>query len=256
MGAIFKLYFIGMVVVSRQGVDAAGECEGEELDAAIAFCSPLNDTNGIYQLCFDDVPPLETYTDCLNDHCADPNLACDTMLLYEQECTDYGETGYTSVLDACGVCHGDGSSCSLAPTTVPTTRAPTPTPTSKAPTATPTSKAPTATPTFGPTAVPTTSPTVVPTTEAPTKTPTAVPTTKAPTPTPTFGPTAVPTTEAPTAAPTSGGTDTTKLIIGFGVGGGVLLLVGVGAVVAMSANKHRLPTFSGERTPIVETLYT
>jgi hypothetical protein len=79
--------------------------------AAEAYCAPLNDPNGDYAACHDNVDPSEIYEDCIFDHCADPNLACDTMLLYEQECRDFGEHDFVSILDACGVCHGDGSSC-------------------------------------------------------------------------------------------------------------------------------------------------
>lgn len=230
MDGMFKLYFIGVAVVLRQCVYASDPCENEQqLEAAIAYCSPLNDTNGIYQPCFDDVNPLETYTDCLSDHCADPNLACATMQLYEQECVDFGETNYTSVLDACGVCHGDGSSCSLAPTVVPTTKTPTHTPTFR-PTGTPTTRAPTPTPTSeAPTHAPLDSPTPTPTSEAP--------------------------THSPTDRPSTGGKVTTKLIIGFGIGGGILVLVAAGIIIKMKINKQHISAFPDEKAPFVKLSY-
>jgi hypothetical protein len=71
----------------------------------------LSDTTGVYGNCFDDVDPTEMYADCVFDHCADPDAACDMLQLYEAECAAAGEHNYTSVVDGCGVCGGNGSSC-------------------------------------------------------------------------------------------------------------------------------------------------
>lgn len=50
----------------------------------------------------------------------------------------------------------------------------------------------------------------------------------------------------PTREPTSDETGTTEFIIGVGVAGGVLVLMGIGAVVAMCTTKQRLPALSEE----------
>ena len=79
--------------------------------AAETYCGALNDANGNYGACFDNVDPVEIFEDCVFDHCVDPNVACGTLRLYEDECKSQGETNIVSVVDACGVCYGDGSSC-------------------------------------------------------------------------------------------------------------------------------------------------
>ena len=81
---------------------------------AVAHCSVLTDKRGPYRKCHDLVDPATAYRSCLYDVCAcggDTGCACDVLLAYETQCHTEGVLDIDTVIDECGVCFGDGSSC-------------------------------------------------------------------------------------------------------------------------------------------------
>lgn len=89
-------------------------CVGQSaavLAAAARYCRPLTAANGPYASCHAAVNATEWYTDCMYDYCGDANTACGVFTAFEAACTAAGVLDFQSVVDACGVCNGDGSSC-------------------------------------------------------------------------------------------------------------------------------------------------
>ena len=79
------------------------------------LCSDIMDSAGPYSSCHAIVDPTTYFQSCIYDECAcglSGSCACDSFVAYESECQRRGAT-ITSVLDACGVCSGDGTSCRL-----------------------------------------------------------------------------------------------------------------------------------------------
>jgi hypothetical protein len=79
---------------------------------AAKFCQALVAAPGRYAVCHDKVDPREYYQNCLWDYCAMGAQACEIYTVYEDACTDAGVTTFQSVVDECGVCFGNGNSCS------------------------------------------------------------------------------------------------------------------------------------------------
>ena len=80
------------------------------------YCSVISNRQGPYGGCHDKVNPTEHYDSCLFDACAceaaSPlTCACDSVHAYESLCEKKGVRRLGTVLDECGVCFGDGSTC-------------------------------------------------------------------------------------------------------------------------------------------------
>jgi hypothetical protein len=95
------------------GVGTGSPCTNRPAAAAAAqrYCAALLASNGPYAACRVAVNLTAAYNDCVFDHCGDPTAACDSFRVVEEYCTAAGITTFESVIDACGVCHSDGSSC-------------------------------------------------------------------------------------------------------------------------------------------------
>jgi hypothetical protein len=103
-------------LTATQTATAAGTaspCDGRPAATAAAarYCSALITTNGPYSACHGVLNASEWYTDCMYDYCGDPSSACGVVTAFEAACTAAGVLDFQSVVDSCGVCHGDGSSC-------------------------------------------------------------------------------------------------------------------------------------------------
>jgi hypothetical protein len=85
--------------------------------AAAQFCATLLSPTGTYARCAALVNPAvlkELYAACVLDHCGGGSVgACGSYELLEDLCVAAGGAvaAGASVIDACGVCFGDGSSC-------------------------------------------------------------------------------------------------------------------------------------------------
>jgi hypothetical protein len=88
------------------------------MTVAMAFCAPL--LSAQYAACFSEINQTSYYQSCIHDACAAQDdgvgleLACLSYSVYETACQHAGVQGIVSVIDNCGVCFGDGSSCSKA----------------------------------------------------------------------------------------------------------------------------------------------
>ena len=82
---------------------------------ASQLCSDLIDATGPYFSCYGTVNPAKYFESCLYDECAcrlSGSCSCDSFIAYESECLRKG-VSLVSIVDACGVCRGDGKSCRL-----------------------------------------------------------------------------------------------------------------------------------------------
>ena len=78
------------------------------------YCLVLIQADGPYAACYNVINPESDYKSCLYDTCAcggDTRCACDSVRAYETVCGHHGVKRLGSVLDECGVCFGDGSTC-------------------------------------------------------------------------------------------------------------------------------------------------
>ena len=95
-------------------------CNGKtqiESDAR-RYCGIIADTQGPYAACHSSIDPAMLVESCVFDICAcngDNSCGCDAIRAYEATCRRLGVAQLGTVVDACGVCFGDGSSCSLPP---------------------------------------------------------------------------------------------------------------------------------------------
>lgn len=88
-----------------------------EQSRADSMCNIISDVEGPYAACHEKVDPADFVADCLFDVCAlGADIGCDTIMAYEQACAPF-KVPFVSVIDACGVCLGDGSSCPTEETT-------------------------------------------------------------------------------------------------------------------------------------------
>jgi len=83
--------------------------------AIVRTCSVISDPFGPYSSCHAFVDPSFAASSCAYDGCANANspasMICDAVKEYERACIASGGNGFQSVVDVCGVCFGDGSSC-------------------------------------------------------------------------------------------------------------------------------------------------
>ena len=79
-------------------------------EAARAYCADLLDEAGPYARCHRFVRPQQYYENCIFDHCGG-QASCDAYTEYERACRAAGVGHLDSIIDPCGVCHGDGSTC-------------------------------------------------------------------------------------------------------------------------------------------------
>ena len=91
-------------------------CDGNEeiRSRAEEYCNFVRDTQGPYASCHDVVDPLKEFESCVFDVCScggAESCACDAVKSYEIICRREGVNDLGSVIDECGVCFGDGSSC-------------------------------------------------------------------------------------------------------------------------------------------------
>jgi hypothetical protein len=102
-----------IVTVNATDPGANSPCTGRPAAEAAArrYCQALIDPTGPYAGCHSEVNVSAYFEDCVYDHCGQPTTACDIFSAYEAACTAAGSLDFESVIDACGVCNGDGSSC-------------------------------------------------------------------------------------------------------------------------------------------------
>ena len=95
--------------------DPEPECVGVKGEIAEGFCGVIKDPHGPYAVCHAVIDPEQYFADCKFDVCATgKDIACDMVLAYEDACLAAAAGvagGLGSVVDECGVCFGDGSSC-------------------------------------------------------------------------------------------------------------------------------------------------
>ena len=87
----------------------------DTMASANTFCSFISDPQGPYGDCHPILDPLSHYHGCIYDFCAsgaNSAIACQSVASYELTCRQMGVTSIGSVIDSCGVCFGNGSSCS------------------------------------------------------------------------------------------------------------------------------------------------
>jgi hypothetical protein len=85
-------------------------CDSDEaIAAAKTFCKPLRDDS--YDICGDAVDRAPFLESCMATHCVSPSDACKSLSAYEAKCDHLGIVDFTSVIDRCGECHGEGRSC-------------------------------------------------------------------------------------------------------------------------------------------------
>ena len=95
-------------------VNASLPAPAERRRQADIICQDIVDTNGPYAGCHAVVDTKLYHESCLYDVCAcglNADCACASVVAYEKECRNRGVTNIKSVVDNCGVCHGDGTSC-------------------------------------------------------------------------------------------------------------------------------------------------
>ena len=83
--------------------------------AAESYCKVIADRQGPFINCHSVVDPLSYYYSCVYDTCGcngSRNCACKVIIAYEAMCLRRGARHLGSVIDKCGVCFGNGSSCS------------------------------------------------------------------------------------------------------------------------------------------------
>ena len=88
------------------GCNKANQSKAEE------YCAEIKSPR--YSLCHSIVDPQVYFKSCVFDICGcngDIGCGCDSIKEYENMCRDRGVTGFSSVVDECGVCYGNGSSC-------------------------------------------------------------------------------------------------------------------------------------------------
>ena len=86
--------------------DEADQCKAEE------YCAEIKSPR--YSKCHSIVDPKVYFDSCVFDICGcngDTGCGCDSIKEYESTCRDRGVTGFSSVVDECGVCYGNGSCC-------------------------------------------------------------------------------------------------------------------------------------------------
>jgi hypothetical protein len=88
-----------------------GKAGSAKRKAAEGSCSMLRDPAGPYSACHGSVNPTSSFDSCVYDACGDPNSRCASIQAFESQCAAAGVTGMASVVDECGVCFGDGTSC-------------------------------------------------------------------------------------------------------------------------------------------------
>ena len=85
--------------------------------AAANYCNFIQETAGPYSACHSFVNPTESFDACMSDFCnckkeKHSDCACSAAKDYEKQCLAKGVIAFRSIVDACGVCGGDGTSCS------------------------------------------------------------------------------------------------------------------------------------------------
>ena len=77
------------------------------------YCNFITNTSGPYSNCHGVISAIDYYRFCVHDFCANngiSDLACQSVLAYEDICRSRDRVIGT-VVDECGVCFGDGSTC-------------------------------------------------------------------------------------------------------------------------------------------------
>jgi hypothetical protein len=74
-------------------------------------CAMLRDSAGPFKGCHGAVPPAGVFESCVYDYCDDAASKCSSFKTYETSCRGAGVVAFESVVDRCGVCFGDGTSC-------------------------------------------------------------------------------------------------------------------------------------------------
>jgi hypothetical protein len=91
-------------------------CDADAIKKSSAerYCETLLLAKGAYQHCHARVDPDVFYAACVKDMCIadDSASACSVYHSYERACRDAGVRRMGSVVDRCGNCFGDGTSCS------------------------------------------------------------------------------------------------------------------------------------------------
>ena len=81
------------------------------------YCSFIRQKVGMYSTCHPLIDPNEKFYACVSDyfHCGQnrsgSECGCQSAVTYEKQCQRANVTSYKSVVDNCGVCGGDGTSC-------------------------------------------------------------------------------------------------------------------------------------------------
>ena len=85
--------------------------------AAAKYCNFIQETAGPYSACHSFINPTESFDACMSDFCnckqeRHSDCTCSAAKDYEKQCLAKGVIAFMSIVDACGVCGGDGTSCS------------------------------------------------------------------------------------------------------------------------------------------------
>ena len=85
--------------------------------AAAKYYNCIQETAGPYSACHSFVNATESFDACMSDFCnckkeRHSDCACNAAKDYEKQCLAKGGIAFRSMVDACGVCGGDGTSCS------------------------------------------------------------------------------------------------------------------------------------------------
>jgi len=75
----------------------------------MAACSVLLDNSTAYPSCYGTVPPALYFSSCMDAVCRS-DASCNSIRAYEAACID-SHVVINTVVDSCGVCFGDGTSC-------------------------------------------------------------------------------------------------------------------------------------------------
>jgi hypothetical protein len=87
-------------------------CDAAKEEMADGYCKVITDEQGPYAACHETIDPKQFFDACYFDVCrTGREVACSLVEAYEEECRKAGVVGLGSVVDECGVCFGDGTSC-------------------------------------------------------------------------------------------------------------------------------------------------
>jgi len=87
-------------------------CNATLLPLAESYCSVIKSSDGPYGNCLEVLDATAYYNACVEDYCL-LGSSCAAYSLFERACRSAGVVRTASVVDECGVCFGDGSSCAL-----------------------------------------------------------------------------------------------------------------------------------------------